>query len=475
MQPAEITTDACGTCDERGLFTLSLCRPVSRRRGDRLTMEVTSARIPPTRTTGCDLSFEWRAEARGPGSDDVYTVSIHRGRIYFRQLESDAIFTAAILMGDQGSAANPPVPPVIADVVGLRVQDPDARSPGYYWSLAEGHKKKIIENCFEGTFFTAAVGEDCDEEGEDYTDFSVRLFLEFSHDLALHTGWPIVTEITEARSRVPRLPRSVRWRRSCNLFCAGVEESRFQGTVTRPYVDSFRFTRKSLDTMGATLFPRSYTRELRYGDGQLEGDIRQVKMWIEDEYDDRHVFPCESLLCVEIVWRVYRPDELYKLPDQDPIEGFVVLQFDGEGGTWDMGGPLDFSGWGRMGAWTEPREYEVALLTMAFSISDVSADGLRAMAGIGVEMPGFLADDNRENNMGSLIWGAGGSSGRSQSNDILLEATIPRYKRIAPMALRQMQVKFHALRTSVSPPDHPLPFTVRRSKVILHIRRRENS
>lgn len=475
MQPAETTTDACGTCDKRGLFTLCLDRPITRRRGDRLTMEVTSARIPPNMTTDCDLSFEWRAEAQGPGSDDVYTVSIHRGSIYFRQLDSDAIFTAAILMGDQGNATNPPVPPVIADVVGLRVQDPDARSPGYYWSLTEDHKKTIIENCFEGTFFTAAEGEDSDEEGENYTDFSVRLFLDFSRDLAMYTAWPAETEITETQSRVPRLPRSMRWRQSCNLFCAGVEESRFQGTVTRPYVDSFRFMRKGVDTIGGTLFPRSYTRELRYGDGQLDGDIRQVKMWIEDEYGDRHVFPRESLMCVEIVWRVYGPDELYKLPDQDPIEGFAVLQFDGEGGTWDMGGPLDFSGWSRMGTWTEPREYEVALLAVAFSISDVSTDGLRTMAGLGIEMQGFLADDNRGNNMGSLIWGVERKGGRSPSDDILLEATIPRYKRIAPTALRQLQVKFHALRTNVSHLDHPLPFTVRRSKVILHIRRRENS
>ena len=89
--------------------------------------EVTSARIPPNMTTGCDLSFEWRAEAQGPGSEDVYAVSVHSSRIYFRRLDSDAIFTTAILMRDQGNATNTLVPPVIADVVQLSVQDADAQ------------------------------------------------------------------------------------------------------------------------------------------------------------------------------------------------------------------------------------------------------------------------------------------------------------------------------------------------------------
>lgn len=441
--PRTTATVAAGTCDSTGTFTLKLDRPVSCTPDERLTMELVYCRIPGNMSRNRrhreDLWFTWQLKTTSPGEgmDTVWEEKV--------ELEGSDVESIAETLSKMCLNA----------YLGQYVSAVPVRGRGgtsYVWSVS------ITE-----------LAEDFLSRDQ-HPHSQLDLVLCPSEQLQLLLGWPSMILVADG-GMLPPTNRHIDQRQSVNLMCEGVEGSRFQGTVKRPYVDSFRMLRRRSDDVffreGGTIRQRAYRRPYAYV-GPVSGELREVKMWVEDDYGCRHHFPTDLYMCASLMWKT-TPREKREMT-ADPLEGTVVLTLDGDEGYWDMGGIVDWSGWSSVrGGGSSPPEYEVALLSISQSFGRALGSSVVA---VGVTMPDFLADYHDVTGNLHVAPFALAPDGRKlwEEEDSLLEVAVPRYKRIVPAAVGQTRV---SLAPIVSDPANfqQSDYVVRRATIVLHVRR----
>ncbi|ELU18199.1 hypothetical protein CAPTEDRAFT_203856 [Capitella teleta] len=210
--------------------------------------------------------------------------------------------------------------------------------------------------------------------------------------------------------------------------------------------------------------------------GHINGELRELKMWVEDDYGEKHAFAAGGQMCAHLMWSITRKgceegSGAVVHANPDPLEGVVMLNLDGDEGIWNMGGIVDWSGWSRVGMrerTSAPASFEVAPLSVCQSFERYPR---AAITGIGVGMPDFLADYmGVPNNLHVAPWGETPDGPRRLSEDSLLEAAVPRYKRIAPVPVAHTRVVLSPVPTEPDKFDYE-NYKTGKAKIVLHVRR----
>jgi hypothetical protein len=288
---------------------------------------------------------------------------------------------------------------------------------------------------------------------------------------------------------------------SVNLFCDGVEPSRFQGTDRRPFVDSLCLEARS----GGGISPKTYHTPLLWRRSSSPNLIKTLTMWLEDDAGQRVLFHPDSVMIAEITWRAWARDPPVVT---DELEGTVVVTVTvtGDSGSWHMGGVQDWTGLMRKGEGLEPPDYDVAVLAATMTGSGgcspaaitVTADDWleRSYEGNMLVMPALHRcleeppfDDNGDDEYATPPSTPRGPERSSNSNSSSIAAAasetrrsttaasesvftfappLPRYKRIRAVPVDQTRFRFRPVYTS-DPGDRP--FTIHRAKLVLRIRR----
>jgi hypothetical protein len=446
------TTVAYGCCDDNRVFTLKLDRPVTCNSAfEDLAVDMISCKIPPDLSYAMreQIWFEWRVRI----GQRIAWASRKTNMRPVRRYNMEDMLTDLTSPDDAGGI-----------------------NPVYQWVWVE---PGIDEDFFNGNWYVDVQGvfDNVRADGDDINEMVVALYI--SEHLQLLLGWPNRTMVIRHGQPLPPTNRPIYLRQSVNIMCEGVEESSFQGTMKKPYLDSCRLIHRhpsnTFYTLGGTVPPRAFRKPYRYV-GHINGELRKLKMWVEDDYGEKHAFAAGGQMCAHLMWRITRKgceegSGAVVHANPDPLEGVVVLNLDGDEGIWNMGGIVDWSGWSRIGMrerTSAPASYEVALLSVCQSFERYPR---AAITGIGVGMPDFLADYmGVPNNLHVAPWGETPDGPRRLSEDSLLEAAVPRYKRIAPVAVAHTRVVLSPVPTEPDKFDYE-NYKTGKAKIVLHVRR----
>jgi hypothetical protein len=165
-----------------------------------------------------------------------------------------------------------------------------------------------------------------------------------------------------------------------NVFCEGVETSKFMRGEVKPFVDTM-----CLETHGGQLSDRPYATPLTWMPPPTPGRLRELIMWVEDD-EGQLYFPPDSRMAILATWRTYSTLTEDPTREDNRVHGRMVVEFDGEEGTWE-----DMTDYGGRFMVKGTRSYEVAALTVT-----VTATG-PAPAAWAISADGWLEDE------GSLV------------------------------------------------------------------------
>jgi hypothetical protein len=200
------------------------------------------------------------------------------------------------------------------------------------------------------------------------------------------------------------------------------------------------------DTGGA-LLPRPYHAPLAWRKWSSH-EITTLNAWLEDDEGYMLLFKPDARMVAEITWRAWVRDT----PERpDDIAGTVVVTFEGNQGSWNMGDTLDFSGVTRAGE--DPPTYEVAVLSATVTMEP--GDPLPAAFAVRAD---DLLVSNSDGNL--LVMPRTGDS-----NVVMFEPPVPRYKTIRPVPLDQTRFRVRPLYLHDTPPHAVLA-----TKLVLRIR-----
>jgi hypothetical protein len=268
-----------------------------------------------------------------------------------------------------------------------------------------------------------------------------------------HVGGPDGTpdETATPPALEPAAPPSLE---PANLFIEGAEMSRFQagrqGQVRKHFVGSLVMDSET----GGAILPRPYHAPFAWRNWSSH-EITTLNAWLEDDEGYVLLFDPDARMVAEITWRAWVRDS----PETaDDLEGTVVVTFDGNAGSWNMGGTLDFSGVTRAGE-KPPPTYEVAVLSATMTMA--SGD---PAPGAWVVTAQYLLLNKSNGNL--LVM----PCGPVDVNVYIFELPVPRYERIRVVPMDQTRFKVHPAYLHETPPPPP-PHTIQATKLVLRIRR----
>lgn len=415
----EWSTLASGRANADGIFTLPLHEKISCQADEELTLEFKAIRIPPLidHSEPYDLSCQWSWKSWGEPAELSEEIFI----------ENDHLVSPHTLLQKMTVL-------------------PDFRTD-----------PKILGNTNEET----AAKEYRWTFGARFENDEMTLLC--TPQLADLIGWPRKMEITNG-DLVPPIKHLMSHRQSINIMCENIEESHYQGTVTKPFVESSRMlSRRGADvlfTFGASIQGRQWDRKPREFTWakNARSSIESVRMWVEDMYGQKHTFPDYALMSADILWRKKKRALGPGVDEAEKLVGYYVVEFDGHSGMWDMGGVKDWSGRGK-------HSYEVALFACGQSYSKIFISNTSA-AFVQVRAPDFLEN---EDILYNGPWNVTPDGKRIGKDDSLWYPNEAQYKRIRPVQMAQTQLTFRVLHTSNTRTSRP--FIVRKSKIVLHIRK----